>query len=219
MELEQIKTALESPDSPDRLKAIALLRPYPPETVVPLLLSRIEDNEFIVRSFVAMGLGRKQAEGSYEGLLHLLQDKDPNVRSEAANSLALHGERAIACLMKTFQEDDHWLVRRSIIASMSYLNCPEQFWQLCLWGLEDSDSIIREAAIEGLGFLKSTDKSDEALDKILSLASDQSWRIRVQVVRTLRQFDHPRAQETLLQLKQDEDHRVVAAVLEGLLSQ
>ncbi len=218
MELEQIKIALESPDSPERLKAIAFLRPYPSETVVPLLLSRIEDHEFIVRSFVAMGLGYKQAQGSYEGLLQLLNDKDPNVRSEAVNSLALHGKEAISCLMKTFQEDDHWLVRRSIIASMATLDCPTEFYQLCLWGLEDHDPIIQEAAIEGLGFLKETEQAEQALDVILSLIHHESWRIRVQIARTLRQFDHPRVQETLSQLKQDQDHRVVAAVLEGLLS-
>ncbi|MGB7442395.1 MAG: HEAT repeat domain-containing protein, partial [Coleofasciculaceae cyanobacterium] len=117
MEISQIETLLNSSDSQERLKAITELRSYDSEIAVPLLLNRLQDPEFLVRSFVAMGLGRKQSEESYAALLKLMQfDRDPNVRAEAANSLSMYGEEAVLHLVKTFQQDQHWLVRRSILA-------------------------------------------------------------------------------------------------------
>ena len=50
---------------------------------------QLKDPEFLVRSFVAMGLGNKRSDESYAALLNLMQfDKDPNVRAEASNSLS-----------------------------------------------------------------------------------------------------------------------------------
>lgn len=39
----------------------------------------------------------------------------------------------------------------------------------------------------------------------------------MRVAKALSVFDRPQAQEALSQLKQDEDHRVVGAVLESLI--
>ena len=94
-----------------------------PEVAAPLLLDHIKDSEFLVRSFVAMGLGRKRSPEGFTALLEMIQsDGDPNVRSEAANSLSYYGDSAVSYLRKMYEEDDHWLVRRSIIAARAALD-------------------------------------------------------------------------------------------------
>ena len=57
MDLQQIQIYLQSDNPQDRMKGITALRNHEPEDVVPLLKQRIHDQEFMVRSFVAMGLG------------------------------------------------------------------------------------------------------------------------------------------------------------------
>lgn len=218
MELNQIESYLESSDPQQRLKAIVELRQYNSEVAVPLLLSKVRDREFLIRSFVAMGLGRKQSADSFAALLELMQrDRDPNVRSEASNSLSFYGEVAVSHLVATFFRDEHWLVRRSILAALIELNCPEELFEVCVCGIEGEDPTVQEASIAALGILAGTTKQDAALEKLLSLVTASWWRLRAQVARSVGKFNDPRVEEALLKLRQDEDHRVVGAVLENSL--
>jgi HEAT repeat protein len=218
MEINQIESYLNSSNSKDRLKAIVELRNHDSEVAVPLLLSKIRDREFIIRSFVAMGLGRKRSADGFAALLELMEcDRDPNVRAEASNSLSFYGEIAASHLVETFYRDDNWLVRRSILAAMVELDCPEELYEVCVCGLEGRDATVKETSVEALTLLAGTTRQDAALAILFLLAKDDSWCIRLSVAKTLKYFDDPRAQEALLQLKQDEDYRVVGGVLESLL--
>ncbi|NEP58219.1 MAG: HEAT repeat domain-containing protein [Symploca sp. SIO2G7] len=218
MDIHQIEVALNSPDSNDRLKALTELRNYNPEVAVPLLTSKLQDPEFVVRSFVAMGLGKKQTEASFSALLDLMKwDRDPNVRAEAANSLSLFGQMAASHLIQAFQQDEHWLLRRSILAALIDMECPEALFDVCICGLVDKDLTVKGAAIDGLGFLTGSVKHNDALQQLLALTDSEQWRIRWRVARALRRFDDSQARDALNRLKQDEDHRVVGAALESLL--
>ncbi len=218
MALEQIKTYLGSPDFHERLTAIAELKNYEAAIAIPLLMSKLHDPEFLVRSFVAMGLGKKQSVDALATLLELMQfDRDPNVRAEAANSLSFYGQVSTSHLVMAFHRDDHWLVRRSILAALIELQVPEALLEVCLCGLQGEDATVREATIDGLGMLAGTIKQDAALETILSLVSDEEVRIRFQVAKALRNFADAKAQAALNQLRQDSNHRVVAAALETLL--
>ena len=151
MELHQIETYLNSPNPQNRMKAIAELRHYEPHLVVPLLKQRIEDREFVIRSFVAIGLGYKQTEEAFDLLVDLIEsDRDYNVRAEAANSLAKYGDRAIPHLVKLFKKDSNWLVRQSIFAAMEDINHPETLLKFCQWGLAGDNPIVRQSAIANL---------------------------------------------------------------------
>ena len=66
MELTQIKTFLDNPNPQNRMKAIVELRNYEPSVVVPLLKQRMYDKEFIIRSFVAKGLGYKRTNEGFQ---------------------------------------------------------------------------------------------------------------------------------------------------------
>jgi HEAT repeat protein len=176
------------------------------------------DQEFIIRSFVAMGLGSKQTEEAFEALLDLIKyDKDPNVRAEAANSLAKYGQRSFSHLLQLFERDSHWLVRQSILAAMEGTDCPEILLQMCRWGIEGDDPIVQETAIANLLQLQETPQELDALAILLSLTSSEVVTIRVQTARVLRYFDDPRAQVALMNLRQDSDYRVIGATLEGLV--
>jgi HEAT repeat protein len=211
MDIEQIKNALNDADPQQRMKGIRELRNYEPMIATPLLLNHVQDQEFLVRSFVAMGLGRKQSDAAFAALLTMMQqDQDPNVRSEAANSLSFYGEAAVPHLRAMYESDDHWLVRRSIIAAIVDLKSPQELLEICAIGLAGEDEPVMESCISALGLFGKS-------ELLLPLADDPAWRIRLQVARSLGRYDHPEAIATLSKLKGDSDHRVVGAVLESLM--
>ncbi|MGL5804992.1 MAG: HEAT repeat domain-containing protein [Xenococcaceae cyanobacterium] len=187
MEIQQIQEYLDSPDPQSRLKALTELKNYDTETVVPLLKSKMNDPEFLVRSFVAMGLGKKQNAESFAALLELIE----------------------------FDRDDHWLVRRSILAALVEIDSPEELFEVCLSGLSGEDLTVKEASIDCFGYLANTSKRDAALTQLLSLVDDEWWRTRMRVAIALTKFNEPQAREALEKLRQDRDHRVVGAVLES----
>ena len=218
MELHQIETYLDSPNPQNRMKAITELRHYEPGLVVPLLKRRMYDQEFIIRSFVAIGLGNKQTDEAFELLVNLIEhDRDYNVRAEAANSLAKYGERAIPHLVQLFERDTHWLVRQSILPVLEGTEFPEILLKLCRLGIEGNDSVVQQAALANLRQLQGTPQAEEALTILLSLATDEVVEIRAQVARVLTHFDEPTAKAALVELRHDSDYRVVGATLEGLV--
>ncbi len=218
MELHQIETYLESPNPQKRMKAITELRHYEPPLVVPLLKRRMYDREFIIRSFVAMGLGFKRTDEGFDLLLNIIKhDKDYNVRAEAANSLAKYGEQSIWHLVKLFQNDSHWLVRQSIFAAIDLTKNPEILLDLSVLGLQGDDPVVKLTAISNLGQLAGTNQASSSLELLLEAANSEQAIIRAEVARALKDFEEPRAQATLMKLRQDSDYRVVGATLETLV--
>jgi len=199
------------------MRAITALRSYDAETAVPLLCDKLEDPEFLVRSFIAMGLGRKRTPQAFDALLLLLDDADANVRSEAASALALYGDRALPQLIKMFERDQHWLVRRSILAALGEADAPASLYQLCVAAARDRDLTVREATALMLVRFAGTQYQTAALDHLLTLAKAEEAMVRAAAARSLRHYDLHQAREALSRLHDDEDHRVVAAVLEGLV--
>ena len=217
MELTEIEVALSNPDFQYRLKAISALKVYEPEIAVPILIATLKDPEFLVRSFVARGLGTQRIATSFAALLEMTKfDDTPNVRAEAANSLSLFGKVSISHLVSAFCQDDHWLVRRSILAALEELDCPEQLIEVCTAALDGEDLTVREAAIDSLGSLVGSSHHHAILEQLLSQARSASPRVRTRVVYALQKFDEPQAQSALIELRQDSDCQVVAASLENL---
>ncbi len=126
MKLNQIKTDLESQDVTKRMKAITQLQNYDSEIAVSLLKTRFKDREVIVRSFVAMTLGRKRNEKAFKALVEMIElDTDANVRAAAANSLAQYKDLAIPSLVKLLEKDSYYLVEQSLFSAFleSQINC------------------------------------------------------------------------------------------------
>jgi HEAT repeat protein len=218
MDIHQIEVALDRSDFQYRLQAITALKDYSADIAVPLLTSKIDDPEFLVRSFVCRGLGKHQTAASYTALLEILKfDDTPNVRAEAANSLSLFGKCAAAQLVMTFVKDDHWLVRRSILAALSDLDCQHEVLEVCQEGLNGNDPAVWEAAIAALGDLTAAEPKTAALAQLLHLADAASERTRSQVAYALKKFNVPESKAALSKLRQDLSPQVVAAALEDLL--
>jgi HEAT repeat protein len=218
MDLNQIETDLKNPDFQYRLKAIAALKAYPTEVAVPLLTQSIQDPEFLVRTFVARELGRQKTPESFASLLAIMRfDNTPNVRAEAANSLSLFDRVSASHLVQTFFTDDHWLVRRSILAALVEMECYEEVVEICDVGLAGEDAAVQEACVDALGSLVNSRQHSAALTRLLSLGRSELEYIRIRVAYALMHFDTPEAKATLAALRQDADHRVVGASMENLL--
>lgn len=218
MELLQIEICLESSNPQDRMRGITALRGYEPEVAVPLLLRRVTDSEIIIRSFVAMGLGRKQTPDGFTALIEILQsDRDPNVRAEAANSLAMFGAAAVPLLIEAFRVNHEWVVRLSILPVLASLDCPAQLLQVCQLALADHDVTVRDTALEQLMGLAATPYQEAALEILLAQVQADRWQTRSLVALVLQRFGDLRAQAAVVELRRDSDYRVVAATLEALL--
>ena len=219
MDLDAIRAAVYSEDHSRRLQAMAALRRYSAEDAEPILLKALEHDEFIVRSHACMGLGRKRTNAGFAALCSRAQDdNDPNVRAEAASSLAFFGfDRCLPLLLELFAADHHWLVRRSIIAVV--FDCGDAAAQLAVakLGLDDEDDTVRCSAMELLAALVGSDRQQEAEALLLAAVADRSSWIRRTVARVLAHFPGTASREARQRLRQDPDHRVVAATMEALL--
>ncbi|HIK03520.1 MAG TPA: HEAT repeat domain-containing protein [Trichormus sp. M33_DOE_039] len=218
MDLNQIETNLQNTDFQYRLKAISALQDYPTDVAVPLLSRHIQDPEFLVRTFVARELGKQKTSESFAALLQIMKlDNTPNVRAEAANSLSLFGRISASHLVQTFVRDDHWLVRRSILAALVEMDCPEEVLEICVLGIAGEDTAVQEASVDALGALVNSRQSEAALSQLLTLKNSEFEYIRVRVAYALKNFDHPAAKAALAELRQDVDYRVVGAAMEDLI--
>jgi HEAT repeat protein len=218
MDIHQIEAALDRADFQYRLEAVRALKDYAANIAVPLLTSKLNDPEFLVRTFVCMGLGKQQTAESFAALLEIIKfDNTPNVRAEAANSLSLFGKCAASHLVTTFVRDDHWLVRRSILAALLDLDCQNEVLEVCLEALKSDDLPVREAAIDALGTLTAQEPKAAALAQLLELTASPIDRLRRQVAYALKKLNVPESKAALSKLRQDSSHQVVAAALEDLL--
>ena len=218
MDISEVKLLLINEDPQLRMRGLVGLKDHAVEVAVPLLIAQRQDEAFLVRSFVAMGLGRKRNEAAYKALLEMLEaETDYNVQSEIANSLGLHGPRSVERLVALYFETDNWLVRRSILAIMPELKRPERLLEIALAALKDADQTIVHAGIASLGMLANTAQEQAALSALLPLLSTDSWMSRMYLAYALKSFGNEAAKAALVQLRQDSHHRVVAAALEDLL--
>ncbi len=217
MNIPDIETNLASLDPQERMRGLVALRDYEADVAVPLLVSRRADQEVIVRSFVAMGLGYKRNDDAFETLAAMLKTElDTNVRAEVASALIKYGKAAIPHVVPAFYQYPDWLMRMSIMLALADMDSPQELFQLCLAAFVDPNTTVRETGVQCLAFLVGTPMEEDALLHLLAFAESDNWQVRRQTAIALRQFVDPRAAEVLLQLRQDQDYRVVGAVLDGV---
>ena len=192
-DLAALRAAISSGDPVRAMPALTQLRFVGDDEAVPLLVLGTEQKPFLVRSLSCSGLGYKRNEQGWTVLSALITaDEDPNVRAEAANALASYGvERAWPLLRAAFADDDAWLVRCSILSALAEQPEIELAWllELATMAIEDADGPVRVGGAEVLG----------------RLVRDGSAQPIGAAARNL-----------LQPLQQDQDHRVVAAALNGL---
>lgn len=192
-DLVALRQAIISGDPVQAMPALTQLRLCSDEEAVPLLVLGTQQSAFLVRSLSCSGLGYKRTEQGWEVLGRLLtDDDDPNVRAEAANALASYGvERSWPLLKASFAADDAWLVRCSILSALAEQEAIDFSWllELAQLAIADADGTVRVSGAEVLVRLVREAKGQRIGDQ---------------------------ARVLLQGLQQDSDHRVVAAVLNGL---
>ena len=192
-DLDTVRLAIASGDPVKAMPAITQLRHCSDADAVPLLVLGTEQKPFLVRSLSCSGLGYKRTEQGWAVLSELITaDEDPNVRAEAANSLASYGvDRAWPLLLSAFEADNAWLVRCSILSALAEQPEIDLTWllELATMAIADADAIVRVSGAE-------------ILSRIVREAANASIGAK--------------ARGLLQSLQQDSDHRVVAAVLNGL---
>lgn len=195
-EPDALRSAIASGDPARAMPALVSLRELPVEDAIPLLLLGLEQSTFLVRSLACAGLGIKRSEAGWEALLKVLtRDGDDNVRAEAANALANFGvERAWPPLRDAFVANEHWLVRCSILSALAEHPemPPERLLDLARMAIRSSDGTVRVGGAEILGRLVREGPAPAGEDA--------------------------QARALLQGLQSDDDHRVQAAVLDGLQS-
>ena len=192
-DLGELREAIASGDPVRAMPALTQLRFCDAEDAVPLLVLGSEQKPFLVRSLSCSGLGYKRTEQGWDVLTRLLgADDDPNVRAEAANSLASYGvERSWPLLQAAFSSDAAWLVRCSILSALAEQPGIKLTWllELAQVAITDGDGTVLVSGAEILG----------------------------RVVRDgIHEPISAKARALLQPLQQDSDHRVVAAALNGL---
>jgi HEAT repeat protein len=188
---EQLRAAITCGDPSRSMPALAALRDLPVEQAVPLLLLGLEQEAFLVRSLSCAGLGVKRNPAGRQALVRSLEhDEDVNVRAEAANSLVSHGlEEAWPLLLAAFRRDGQWLLRCSVLSAVA--EHPEVslegLLELASLAIADADGTVRVGGAEILGRLVTEGGAPAESARVL-----------------------------LARLQDDDDHRVVAAALNGL---
>jgi HEAT repeat protein len=185
---QALHEAIVSGDPSRSMPALAGLRDLPDEQAIPMLLEGLRQSQFMVRSLSCAGLGIKRNEKGWRALVQALQrDEDVNVRAEAANALVNYGvERAWPLLKASFEADDQWLLRCSVLSALAEQPEIPADWllELAQLAITDADGTVRAGGAEILG--------------------------------RLRRENHDAARPLLQQLCTDPDHRVAAAALDGL---
>jgi HEAT repeat protein len=196
----ELLQAIRSGDPSRAMPALASLRQLPAPEAIALLLIGLQQTAFAIRSLCCAGLGFKRSEQGRQALVKVLrEDPDANVRAEAANALAYYGVvEAWPLLRQTFADDDHWLVRCSILAALAEDPTMQPAWLLDLaeLALADRDGTVRVGGAELLGRLLGLPPGPASAAGVADLA-----------------------RERLRSLTKDPDHLVVAAALNGLHGQ
>jgi HEAT repeat protein len=94
----------------------------------------------LVRTFIAMALAKHQTDRSFQALLEMMKfDDTPSVRAGSVESrLSLFGGFLLSHLVTAFIQDDHWLLRRSILAAITEMESPIELLEICLEGLQET---------------------------------------------------------------------------------
>lgn len=208
LSLAQISEQLESPNSRDRMLALAALRPVPPDDAVPLIKKVLNDQILQVRSMAVFALGIKPTEESYPLLVELLEtDPDYGIRADAAGALGyLEDIRAFEPLVRTFYEDTQWLVRFSAAVSLGNLKDPRAK-DVLLTALQSEEVVIQQAAIAAIGEIQAVD----AVDAILEFADSDDWLVRQRLAEALGNLPGEKSRSALNFLCKDEHSQVSSA--------
>jgi len=198
--LTEISAKLDSPQSSDRMVALASLRDVAAIDAVPLIKKVLDDPILQVRSMAVFALGVKPTEECYPILVNILEnDPDYGLRADAAGALGYLGDRrAFEPLSRAFYEDTQWLVRFSAAVSLGNIKDPRAK-DLLIKALDSPEVVIQQAAIAALGEIKAID----SVENILRFANSTDWLVRQRLAESLGNLATEKSRSALKYLAKD----------------
>jgi HEAT repeat protein len=211
--IAQISTQLESPDSRDRMLALAALREVPAADAVPLIKKVLDDDNLQIRSMAVFALGIKQTDECFPILVQLLEtEADYGIRADAAGALGyLEDLRGFEPLVRAFYEDTDWLVRFSAAVALGNLK-DRRAYEVLTQALESEEVVLQQAAIAALGEIGAVD----AVDSILRFAQSPDWLVRQRLAEALGHLPSSKSLSALKYLQKDSHAHVAEAAVISL---
>lgn len=208
LSLDQLATQLDSPNSRDRMLALAALRDIPADSAVPLIKKVLEDDNLQVRSMAVFALGIKQTEECYPILVNLLEaDPDYGIRADAAGALGyLEDNRAFEPLARAFYEDTDWLVRFSAAVALGNLK-DNRAKDVLLKALDSDIVVIQQAAIAALGEIREI----SAVEAMLRFVQADDWLVRQRLAEALGYLPCEKSVSALKYMEKDSHSHVAEA--------
>ena len=206
--LAEIAEQLDSPNSRDRLLALASLRDVSSEEAVPLIKKVLDDDLLQIRSMAVFALGIKQTAECYPLLVKILEtDPDYGIRANAAGALGyLEDHRAFEPLCRAFYEDTEWLVRFSAAVSLGNLKDPRAK-EILLQTLASDEEVMQQAAIAAIGEVGIV----EAVPQLLTFVNSPDWLVRQRLAEALGNLPGAQSESALRFLAKDDHPQVSQA--------
>jgi HEAT repeat protein len=202
--IETLKDKYSSP-SDKHYAAKALGQLGATEAIKPLIeLPKGTDSYFVADILEQLGA----TETATKRLIELLEDTDPNVRSEASKILGKLGTTEAIGRLIELLKDSNQEVRSTAASTLGRLGAVEAVEKL-IDLLEDSSENVRRSAASTLGQLGAV----EAVEKLIDLLEDSSPKVRSSAASTLGKLG---AVEPLIRLFKDTDSDVCSSAAMAL---
>jgi HEAT repeat protein/tRNA A-37 threonylcarbamoyl transferase component Bud32 len=208
-----ILRVLDGTDKESRAVILRLVDEVATETLVPDLVRRIDNEDWLTRSYLAKTLSRFSTEPVRDALTKLLEDPHKAVRQAALEGLAglrIPVEIGPICLRL---RDPDLAVQTKAIETIVQINDPRAVHHL-LDILQDESEYSRRAAVEVLNQVGNS----SAIKDLLEALRDRDWWVRVRAADALGTIGGPKVVEAVVSLVKDKDEFIRRCAIEILNS-
>ena len=179
-----------------RFVAIMALSKIGDESTIPFLAKALKDENAHLRFAVTNALREAESEQAIPLLIEALQEENINVCAGAAISLSHYKKfDTYKPLVKALRHKSA-IVRACGATGLARTLDPRSAKALQKALAKDKDPSVRFSSAKALGEMKIS----RAIGTLIDALDDEDERVRLEVMKSLRQFDHPRAVAALRDL-------------------
>ncbi|HUG52850.1 MAG TPA: HEAT repeat domain-containing protein [Vicinamibacteria bacterium] len=178
----------------------------------PVLLAAVASTDPLSRAYGARGLGALADPASLEALLPLLRDRDETVVVNAVRAVALLGQARAVPAVSALLRSPSSALRVEALKALSVLPPDRGLRERVVAEVGSPEPWVRAAALQALARMEGA----EFALVLANLDPDPVWFVRAGLAAALAIAGDEASQARLLAMLEDEDARVLPAVLEAL---